>query len=251
MGCLPSIISRFFDDGIPKMRSSRIVLPTLLAAAALLVTGSQANASFQLSLGESNDAIGAYTAPFATVDVTRVSDTQATFTFTALSQGGYDYFFSDGSSVALNLNTGGGTITYSYSSTYPQDAPNLVLSGGGGSNVDGHGTFNFILDNTNNQFSTRMSTVTLTINNTASIWTDDSAASQNILAPNNKDNLAAAHIFVVADGATSAVVTGYAADGDGGPGPQEIPEPASLAAWGLLSLVGVGGLVRRRYAKKS
>jgi MYXO-CTERM domain-containing protein len=38
---------------------------------------------------------------------------------------------------------------------------------------------------------------------------------------------------------------------DGGPGPQEIPEPASLAAWGLLSLVGVGGVLRRRRAKKS
>src|ERR1041384_4392668 len=79
----------------------------LVAASLALGTSARAD-SISFTLDQIN--IPGYTGPFASVDVNRTSTTEATITFTGLSNGGTNYLLIDGGIAAVQVN---GTFTTS------------------------------------------------------------------------------------------------------------------------------------------
>jgi hypothetical protein len=112
---------------------------SLLALAALAFAPASARADFQFALDTANiSSLGS--GPFAEVVVVVNSATQATVTFTADT----GYAFVDGSSLALNVNTGitSGSAVITASTTGIFEP----LTSAGSSNVDGFGRFNVVYD---------------------------------------------------------------------------------------------------------
>jgi hypothetical protein len=178
---------------------------------------------FESILNVSN--LAGATGPFGTVDIS-VSGQTATITFTAAT----GYSFGDGSSAAVELNSGSftpGTITES-----PDNSPVFALN----QSADGFGKFDLVVDQ--HDFSLHEPSITFTVtNNDAGVtWLADGS---NVLAFNEKDFDAAAHIFSDALGKT-----GFAGEGPGTPPPPPVPDSGTTAM-----LLGAGlsalGLMRR------
>jgi hypothetical protein len=197
---------------------------------AFIVQPAKADFIFNLSTG--NPAISGFSGPYATVDVHLVDATNATITFTSLTNSGNIYLFGDGSSVGVNVNAASwtlGTVTGANSGTGFSPGP---YSDAGSQNVDGHGIFNQTIDSFGG-YTHSSDTVSFTLSDTAGTWT--SAA--NVLTANSHGFLAAAHIFVTefpADASNGALATGFAAG---------VPEPGTL---GLVALGTLGLLAAMR-----
>jgi hypothetical protein len=197
--------------------------------------------TFDFNLAASNLGAG-FTGPFVAVDVNRTSTTTAILTFTSLTNGGFTYLLSDGSSAAANINASSFSISSCCSFTQ--------ISGGGfstptfsianpplTSQVDGAGRFNAVIDSSSG-YDVASSEIDFTVTNLSGTW----ATAASVLTPNPSGNEAAAHVFAcvptctLAEGATA---TGFASV----PGPivgAGIPGLIALGATGLL------GLARRR-----
>jgi hypothetical protein len=159
--------------------------------------------------------------PFGTLVINRTSTTMATLTFTSALPD----LFTDGSSVAVNLNLTAGIL-----SGLTGDCPSCTYSVAQFQNVNGFGNFSLAIDSGNSGPNGRSHTISFTVTSTAGpAW--NTAA--DVLTPNTAGNEVAAHICVknaVSD--TGCAVTGFATQTGGVE--QEGPEP------GILSLLGIG-----------
>ncbi|SPP99477.1 hypothetical protein NBG4_10011 [Candidatus Sulfobium mesophilum] len=202
--------------------------------------------SFDLGLG--NTAISGYTGPYAHVEVDLNTTTTATITFTSLTNSGNIYLMGDGGSVDVNVNA----TTWTLSNITGSNAgtgftPGPYSDGGAANAINGFGSFNQTIDSFDG-FTHSSDMITFDLTNTSGTWTD----ALSVLAANDHDAAAAAHIFVTSSPANAkngALATGFATGNEGGgPPPFETPEPSTiiLIGAGLLSL----GLRGRKWMQK-
>jgi hypothetical protein len=195
--------------------------------------------TFDLTTG--NSAISGFLPNYANVLVNRTSSTTATITFTSLTNSGNIYLLGDGGTVGVNVNAGSwtlGTITGSNAGTGFTPGP---YSNGGSGNEDGFGSFNQTI-NSFDGYQHSSDTISFNLTDTSGTW----ASAANVLTANASGNLAAAHIFVTAQPANasgSAIVTGFAS---GNGMAATVPEPTTLALFGIGALGLAGYRWRRR-----
>jgi hypothetical protein len=215
-----------------------------LSLALLAGSATQARANFLLSLNAPNSAVSPFTGPYGTVNFVRNSSTSYTVTLTALNNGGKFYLFGDGGTIGVNFN-GAVSLFGSISHTNPLGGSSPALGGAG--NISDFGNFSFSIDNGQGA-ANAVDTLTFTVTKDSGSWATDAD-----LLVNNSDGFSVVgHVFVY-DNASynggTATSTGFAGNGNTGPGPN-VPAPptAILAAAGGLSF-GLSGLVgwkRRR-----
>jgi len=192
--------------------------------AVVLAFSLNAKADFISTLTVSN-LPGQSTGNFGTVDVS-LSGQTATITFTA----GAGFFFGDGSSAAVELNTD------SFTEAFVSESPsNNFKAFAFDQNVDGFGSFDLALDQKN--FAVHLTSITFTVTNTGTAWATDA----DVLASNSNGFDAAAHVF-----STSSGLTGFAAESGGGN--THIPDSGATAMLLGSALAGLG--VMRRYLKR-
>jgi PEP-CTERM motif len=215
-------------------------LAVSLAMFAVVALGSSAVAkadSVTLTLGIGNVAIVGFPAPFGEVKIDRTSTTTAQITVTGFTQGAFTYLIGNGGSIGINFN---GVITSHsiVSFTQPQTTPGVpAYTRDDGSNLDGWGAFNFVLDNFDG-YDHSVSSLVFNVTCAACNWTNIA----DVLTPNDSDNLVAAHIFVTTNGGTTNTgTTGFATDGT-------MPEPASMVLLGT-GLIGIATGIRKRLRK--
>jgi hypothetical protein len=219
------------------------VIPMTSAIMALIAICNEnvASASLTLQLGTPNSALSAYTAPFATVTITRLTNNTANIVFQ--SNRALGYLMGDGNSVALNVNGSG--LSWS-GNTYVQPAkingssPSApYITGSGAQNVGDFGNMNYALkhfDGATHAFER----IEFLLTATAASWASDN----DVLIDNADGYKAAAHIFTYTIGAGDNFndngVTGFVGNGF------VVPEPATVTIWTLLGVAGLVGSRRRK-----
>jgi MYXO-CTERM domain-containing protein len=225
----------------------------LLAATGLAFTPRTASADITgYFISDGNDALDPYTAPYALVLINRTSTTTANILF--LSDSANGYWFGDGNSVDVNSN--GLTSVSNIASTgcrVPSGCGTVVDAGAG--NVSEFGNFNHTFNTVAppagangwqgvaNQIS-----FTLTLLAGQTPW----ANVNQVLVNNTDGSLAAAHIFVGAANASSALVTGFA--GNGVTTTQQcfgcstsVPDGGMTVSMLGMAMAGLGLVARRRW----
>ncbi len=220
----------------PKQSTIRWLTAASCAVAGLLcafLVASPALAdNIGFDIGVPNLDLSSFPSPYAHVDVNRTSSTTADITFTGLAAGGFTYSF--GAAQAIDVNVNATTFTVGTPSVLTLSLANPP----GTTNVSQFGNFNTTFDNFDG-FNSRFSTVDFTLTNTSGTW----LSALDVLTADDKGFRAAAHIFATND-CEGACVTGFAGDGGGGPNP--VPEPATLLLFGS-SLLGLGFAGRKRF----
>jgi len=181
---------------------------------------------FTSTLNVSNLA-GLETGDFGTVTVLTLFGQTATIHFKAAS----GFFFVDGSSAAVELNTD------SFTEAFVTESPsNNFKAFAFDQQVDGWGKFDLAVDQKSS--SVHLTSIFFTVTNTdgAHPW----AHPADVLALNANGFDAAAHIF-----ATSTGKTGFAAEGHG---IHVVPDGGAAAALLGLGLAGLAG-IRARFGR--
>lgn len=203
-----------------------LLIVAVLTVAALGVAG-PANATITYTLNAPNIDLATFPGPYGYVDVTfdALDHKKAKITFTAapVNAENYTYQFKQ-----IGVNTNGAV------SVNPGSPVFQFL---GTKNLDAQGTFNCTFKQSGSPFPTVWFTISR-----ATAW----ASEGDVLTPNSDGHRAAAHMqpYLMVNG--NAVIqsqTGWTGD---------VPEPASLAVWGLgACAVGLVGGIRRRIARQT
>lgn len=211
------------------------ILALIVGLLLIPMAASASLSSYTYTLSAPNSTISNYTGPYATVkvDLDTATPTIATIKAEGLTNGGYIYLLGDGGSLDLNVNVNSAMYNISnISATYLTGFSNGNYYSNGSNNISEFGNFNASLKN-NGGFMEAAQTLTLTLTNTSGgTW----ANASDVLAKNDKNFLAAAHIYVW-DGTydhgkpNDAKATGFVAT--------PIPAAAWLLGSGLLGLVGI------------
>jgi hypothetical protein len=176
---------------------------------------------------------------FGTVTVNLISSTQANITFSALTNGGTSFLFTDGSSAALNVNaTTFGVSNVKGSNSYTNTAVGYTVNNVANQQVDGMGKFNLTLDSGSSTWADTATSISFTLTDTSGTW----ASALSVLVANGSGHFAASHMGQTTDvNSQSFSQTGYVGDG---PGPVT-PEPGSFALLGI-GVAGLAGYAWRR-----
>ena len=201
----------------------------LIGAVCAAFTMQPVNASeipFTSSLDTPNDKLSPFTGPYGTVTVSLNVATQvATFTFTSNSP---SYSFIDNHIAAINVST-------SFDNFTVIDDP--FFTGTGSGQVDGMGTFDLFLINSDG-FGSKIDSLSFSIHNTGTAWT----GADQVLDFNSNGFDAAGHIAV---NSTDGAVTGFAGEGPQG----HVPDGGATATLLGLGLAGLAG-IRARFGRK-
>jgi hypothetical protein len=222
--------------------------PLLLAAltTVLFAFAAQPAGALTFVLDTGNVGLtGTSTGPYGEVVVTRTSATSATIAMTAYSDAAYAYLFGDGGSIGLNVNNGGGTTGLSYSGvtgiTQPQLGASTPIFTQDSGNVDGWGSYNFVLDNFDG-FGYSFKTLTFTLNATGTNWLSDA----DVLTANTDGHSLVSHIFIVNTDYTNTTTcppgggcTGYATS-------TGVPDGGMTISLLGMALGGLGLVARRK-----
>jgi len=126
-----------------------------------------------------NSAISPFPAPYAPVDANLTTSATATATSTSVDSGTDSLLMGDGGSVDVNVNAASFTIgsisRTPLSATF--DPP--LLRNSGAKNVDGFGTLNLTIDDSDD-FKNAMNSISFVITNTSGTWTTPN----DVLTPN-------------------------------------------------------------------
>jgi len=174
--------------------------------------------TYQLTVG--NPALSGL-GPFGQATVTLIDSTHASVLFTTFA----GYTFTDGGSVAINVN-GSFSVT-----ALTGNCTGCSYSNGGAGNENGFGSFNLTINSGNSSPAARSTSISFTLTDLSGTWASASA----VTIANGGNNVVAAHICQGTQAPDSAcAVTGFATQTGG----QEelLPEP------GMLSLLGIGML---------
>jgi len=207
---------------------SNLLLAPVLASADTM--------TFDIAAG--NTALSGYAGPYVSVEIDRADSTHATITFTSLTNAGNIYLMGDGGSVAVNVNAATWTLA-SITGTQPTGFTAAVYSDDGSKNVSDFGVFNQVIKSFDG-YTQSSNSIILSLVNNSGTW-DEVAA---VLTNNSAGYMAAAHIFVAVDPASStagALTTGFAGNGDNPP----VPEPASMLLFGT-GIIGLTSLGRKK-----
>lgn len=179
-----------------------------------------------------------YAGPYSTVSMTLTSSNTVDVTFTSLSNGGYVYLMGDGQSAALNVASAVSVSNIVGTNSYtgfanPSGTPFLVDLN---KNADGWGPFTVTIKSFDG-FTHSSSQISFTLTKSSGTW----SSVNDVLTPNSKGNILAAHVFAC----SLAAVGGCTAS-------QTLPLGSTLYSSGavpapeprVLSLLGVlGGLM--------
>jgi len=219
---------------------------------------------FDLGFGSAWTGNGTFTGPFAHVVVSTNGTNTATVTFTSLSSGGFQYRFTDGGVVALNLasayNLGNGNFNGTVSATI--SSANVLFTGQaitGCSNAasqqeDGFGNFN-VTCNAFDSFHASGDTVVVMLVLSSGTFSNAAGTAAGVLVQNNEiagaGSKAAAHVGAW-DGtfADGFAATGFAGDAQCKTCPEgqvtATPEPGTITMLGG-GLLAVAFALRRRF----
>ena len=190
------------------------------------------------TIGQGNPKIAPYPGPYVSVTVNRTDSTDATITFSSLSDSTYTYLMGGAQSADVNVNAtsftaSNFTLTNAYSGySTPSE------TGYSSQNVSTFGTFNLAMDSFDG-WSHTSSTISFTITNTSGTW----SSAGNVLKDNSNGNSVASHIFVATTPPTQsngAVATGYATDVDQ---PHFVTAPLPAPIYAGLALLGIMGIM--------
>jgi hypothetical protein len=212
--------------------NARIFKITLSAVAGLLAFSAMSAKAISYTLNAPNAALSGYTGAYGTVDISLTDSTHATITFTGATVGGYQFLFSGAQMADVNLNAS----SFNVSVVSPSTAVTPVGSG----NVSEFGKFNVAIDNDNGGPSAT-GTVKFDVTDLSGTWADASS----VLIANDKNFIAAAHIFAIDIVTGDIAVTGFTANATS---TRVVPDGGSTVALLGAALLSLGAL-RRKMAK--
>jgi PEP-CTERM motif len=220
----------------------KLLIACFLVLGLMVAGNASADITYDITVG--NAALTGYTGTYGTVLVHLSDSTHATITFTggtglSPSSTPVFYLFGDSSAIDVNVNAATWTISVITPTALNNTFDLGTFSSGGSGNVNGFGTFNQTINDTDGNKDSAEEVV-FTLTNTSSTWVDASS----VLTANSNSAFVAAHIFVSTGQASDDnLTTGFASNG----GAMEVPEPSVLLLLGA-GLIGLGGL-RRRFKK--